>query len=116
MPDNLKLKSLRPSVLPWNTPCESRRSSIVLTRLRIGHTFLTHKYLMTSGAERQVPLCSTCHEVISVKHIFIDCPDFTFARRSSLLEGYSLNEILGEDAPVEQIFKFLKEISLFYDI
>ena len=116
LPDNLKLKSLRPSVLPWNTPCESRRSSIVLTRLRIGHTFLTHKYLMSSGVERQAPRCPACHEVVSVRHILIDCPFYNSARRNNLLMGYSISGILEEGAPVERVFKFLKEIGLFYDI
>ena len=113
---NFKLKSIRPSVQSWTFPSMDRRSSIVLTRLRIGHTFLTHKFLMASGAERQVPLCSTCHEGITVKHIFIECPQYTLARRSNLLAGLSLGEILGEDAPIGRIVKFLKEINLFYDI
>ena len=71
---------------------------------------------MTSGAERQAPLCSTCHEVVSVKHILIECPEYTFARRSNLLVGCTLKDILGEDAPVWRIVKFLKDIDLFYDI
>ena len=58
--NNFKLKSIRPSVLPWSHCRVDRRSSIVLTRLRIGHSYLTHKYLMASGEERRVPLCSTC--------------------------------------------------------
>ena len=117
--DNLKLKSIRPSVLPWHTSCENRRSSIVLTRLRIGHTFFTHKYLMASGAERQAPFCSVCREIFSVKHIFIDCPVYTVARRNNLLVGYTLQEILGEDAPVGRIFKRYKLVLrylMFYDI
>ena len=54
---NFKLKSIRPLVSPWGSSCYlDRRSSVVITRLRIGHTYLTHRYLMASGAERQVPL------------------------------------------------------------
>ena len=113
---NFKLKSLRPSVFPWNSFQGDRRSSIVLTRLRVGHTFLTHSYLMASGAERQAPLCPTCHEVISVKHFLIDCPMYGPARRNNFLVGLSMSEILGEDAPVERLFNFLRDIGLFYDI
>ena len=49
---NFKLRSIHPDVLPWGLPCRlDRRSSVVITRLRIGHTYLTHRYLMASGAE-----------------------------------------------------------------
>ena len=113
---NFKLKSIRPSVRYWPPPPVDRRSSIVLTRLRIGHTFLTHKFLKASGAERQAPLCSTCHEVLTVKHILIECPRFTNYRRTNLLIGLSFNDLLGEDSPIERICKFLREINLFYDI
>ena len=93
-----------------------RRPGIVLTRLRIGHTFLTHRYLLTSGAERQVPQCSHCNVAITVRHIFIDCPRYLNNRRKFGLANKPLSDILGENAPIEEIFKFLKEINLFYDI
>ena len=113
---NFKLKSIRPSVQPWSHFQVDRRSSIVLTRLRIGHTKYTHGYLMMSGADRQVPRCSTCHVDLTVVHILVQCPFYFRERRASLLANKSLLEILGEDAPMEQIVKFLKDINLFYDI
>ena len=114
--NNFKLKSIRPSVHPWHHCRMDRRSSIVLTRLRIGHTYITHRYLMASGVERQVPLCSACHVELTVKHILVQCPFYENQRRSNLLLNLSLEEILNESAPVEQIVKFLKDINIFYDI
>ena len=114
--DNLKLKSIRPSVLPWARCPTDRRSDIILTRLRIGHTYYTHRYLMASGAERQAPRCSTCRADFTVRHILEQCPDFENNRRACLLANKTLIEILGENAPVEQIIKFLKDINIFYDI
>ena len=113
---NFKLKSIRPSVQPWPHFGLERRSSIILTRLRIGHTFLTHRYLLTSGAERLVPQCSRCNVDITVKHIFIDCPRYFNSRRKFGLNNKPLSDILGVDAPIEEILKFLKDINLFYDI
>ena len=55
------------------------------------------------------------HEGITVRHIFIECPQYTLARRNNLV-GFSIIDILGEDAPIGRIVKFLKEINLFYDI
>ena len=114
--NNFKLKSIRPSVHPWHHCRMDRRSSIVLTRLRIGHTFITHRYLMASGAERQVPLCSTCQVELSIKHILVQCPSYVNQRRDNFLLNKSLIEILDENAPVEHIVKFLKDIRIFYDI
>ena len=113
---NFKLKSIRPFVHPWSYVGMDRRTSIVLTRLRIGHTFLTHRYLLTSGAERQVPQCPTCNTDISVRHILVECPLYFNLRNRLGLANKPLSFILGIDAPVEEIRKFLKEINLFYDI
>ena len=114
--NNFKLKSIRPSVQPWPHHQRDRRSDIVLTRLRIGHTYMTHKYLLTSGAERQVPRCSTCHVNLTVRHILVECPTIENERRANLLSNMAVHDILGESAPVEQIVKFLKETNIFYDI
>ena len=89
---------------------------MVMTRLRIGHSYLTHNYLMTSGAERQAPLCPTCNILFSISHILVDCPSFTVNRRAFGLEGRPLKDLLGENAPVDDIISFLKEIDLFYKI
>ena len=114
---NFKLKSIRPLVSPWRSSCLlDRRSSVVITRLRIGHTYLTHRYLKASGAERQVPLCSTCQVDLNVKHILIDCPAYRLQRRALNLEGKSLVDLLGEDAPLEEVCKFLKRVNLFFDL
>ena len=93
-----------------------RRLSIILPRLRIGHTYFTHKYLMASGAERQVPRCSSCHVDFTVKHILIECRSYQNFRNNRGLHDKSLVEILGEDAPWESIMRFLKDIDLFYKI
>ena len=110
------MKSIRPSVLPWSHCRVDRRSSIVLTRLRIGHSYLTHKYLMASGEERRVPLCSTCRVELTIKHVLVQCPFYELKRRDNILSNMTLLEILGENAPVERIVKFLKDVNIFYDI
>ena len=88
---------------------------MVITRLLIGHSHFTHKYLMASGAERQVPLCSTCQVILNIKHILIDCPAHRFQRRALNLEGKSLVDLLGEGAPLEAVCRFLKNLDIFYE-
>ena len=59
--DNLKLKSIHPSIEKWQSlGITDRRASILFTRMHIGHTHVTHSYLMKFGEERQAPLCNSC--------------------------------------------------------
>ena len=111
-----KLQAIHPGVLPWTPYNDDRRSGIILTRLRIGHTRLTHRHLLASGNERRPPICPTCHSTVTVKHFLTECPLFIRERRGFNLEGKPLVEILGEDAPVQTLMKFLKAIGIFYDI
>ena len=71
---------------------------------------------MASGAERQVPRCSTCQVDLTVEHVMVQCPSLDNIRRANLLANKPLADLLCEHAPVEQIMKFLKDIGVFYDI
>ena len=114
---NSKLKAVKPIVELWQSSYQSnRRNGIILTRLRTGHSHLTHRYLMASGEERQAPLCRTCNCFLTIKHILIDCADFNVNRRDNSLNGRSIQELLGDDVNVENIVKFLKDINLYYEI
>ena len=55
----------------------------VLRQCHIGHTFYTHSYIL-KGEDR--PRCVGCDEDITVKHILLDCVDFSDQR----LRFYSL--------------------------
>jgi ribonuclease HI len=52
----------------------SRRDEVVLHQARIGHTFLTHAFLLH---HEDAPECRTCQCLQTVQHILLDCPDFT---------------------------------------
>jgi len=47
----------------------SRRDAVIINRLRIGHTRLTHSYLL-SGEDQ--PVCSACQSPLTVKHFLIN--------------------------------------------
>ena len=115
--DNLKLKAIRPLVKKWQSSNHpDRRSSIILSRLRIGHTHLTHNFLLKSGEDRQVPLCNVCRVNLSVKHILIECPGFNHERRTTVLHDRALSDVLDDDCDVESLMSFLKKIDLYYQI
>ncbi|KAI5735791.1 hypothetical protein M8J77_022637 [Diaphorina citri] len=67
---NNKLKRIKPKIEEWPSSQRSTRmEEVVLTRLRIGHTRLTHKYLFTREPQ---PVCQ-CGETLSIQHILV-CP------------------------------------------
>ena len=89
----------------------SLRREMVLTRLRIGHSRLTHSYLLEREDQ---PLCISCCEPFTVKHFLIDCLEFSQVRRQ-FFQTKDL-KYLFEDVPADNILTFLKHIYLFNKI
>ena len=49
-----------------------RPEEIVLARAHIGHSYMTHSYLLKGD---QMSECIPCYCALSVKHILIECVD-----------------------------------------
>ncbi|XP_055605030.1 uncharacterized protein LOC129753257 [Uranotaenia lowii] len=101
-----------------NTPCswidqkmfEDRRA---LTRLRIGHTRLTHGFLM---AREPAPVCHACNTIVTVKHILVDCLCYQQQRKNFGLST-SLRTILS-NCPKEErkVLLFMKKTKLLQEL
>ena len=59
----------------------NRREEIILARLRIGHSYITHTYLL-KGEE---PQCIPCTAPLTIKHVLVDCVDLAPTRQRFLL-------------------------------
>ena len=69
---NAKLKSIKPNANPWPiVKSDNRRDVRVLNRLRIGHTRLTHKFLLQTP--HVFPQCQRCPDILTVRHM-LNCP------------------------------------------
>ena len=55
-----------------------RHDEVILTRLHIGHTPVTHSFLMENG---NMPYCRDCLVPLSVLHILAECPTYDDERR-----------------------------------
>ena len=107
-----KLHSIKPSLGEWQPNYRiDRKEETTLARLRIGHTFTTHSFLLKG---EDWPVCIPCQEPFSVKHVLLDCTDFRFIR-SRFYRVSSLKELFDTVEPV-RIFSFLKEIGLYNKI
>jgi ribonuclease HI len=106
---NNKLRSIKDNVLPWkNLESLSRKESIVVTRLRIGHTLLTHKYIF----EKLPSPCCICGENLTINHIFNSCINYSIRRNQFKIENV---KILGSDSisDLRNILSFLKFTDIF---
>ena len=91
--------------------CNIRKENTVLNRLHIGHSFLTHSYILR---KKEAPVCVACNVLLTVKHILIECADFLETRKK-YFEEKSLYSLFRNVIP-EVVFDFLREIGVFYKI
>ncbi|XP_055924449.1 uncharacterized protein LOC129956547 [Argiope bruennichi] len=95
-----KLHFIKPHIHLW--PIVSIRSADVkLTRLRIGHTRFTHKYLLFG---ERAPRCLSCNVDFTVVHILAECPNFN-SHRIKYFNSTSLNirELVGEPPHLDTV-------------
>ena len=77
-----KLFKIKKEPSPWSSSHrESRREEVIITRLRIGHTRITHSYLVNQNILLP-PTCPHCQiDGLTVEHIF-SCPNLQPLRSS----------------------------------
>merc|ERR1712208_252951 len=75
---SIKLYHINPDITPFYINGLNRKDELIIHRIRIGHTRLTHSYLMEGTP---LPLCLCCQTVpISIKHLMIECPQLAGIR------------------------------------
>lgn len=106
---NTKLNQLRTDTTYKPIPA-CRRDGIILRRLRIGHSLLTHKYLL----ERQDrPVCEICDVHLSIEHVLSECPKYVPEKVQVNLD-LNLSDILDiKTDKVNKLMVFLKMTELY---
>ena len=118
----VKLRIVKPRLRYWTSSFhKSRHKEVVLARLRIGHTRLTHGHLMEN---KEAPKCQRCRVTISVQHMLIECPLYHEERKKHLpnlanqtTEG-ALRQLLTESSNfnVNQVMNMLTEMKIIHRI
>lgn len=107
------LFEIKPKLAPWHTSSQNtRQREVLLTRLRCGHTRLTHSYMLDNDPP---PNCERCGSRLSVEHILLKCPNEALRKRD--IANYlrandltpSLHNLLGNDHPelLELVLDFI---------
>ena len=79
-----------------------------MARLHIGHSFITHSFLLKG---EEPPMCIGCDKRLTVEYILLTCSDFIEIRESRFTAKSP--RMLFQDILPEKIFNFLKEINIF---
>ena len=104
-----KLQSIKPHLGETKLAnIVNRREEVVLHRARVGHTHLTHSYLLRG---EDAPECIPCQCLLTVEHVLIHCVDLSLTR----IKYYSVTSIkqLFDTVDPRKIVSFLKEIQLY---
>ena len=104
-----KLFVHKKSVFPWKHISNlDRKSEMVITRLRLGHTRITHEYIFKKLPH---PMCSFCNrESLNSSHLLFECSKFSSFRKFPDPNCHSIpdNEIF-----INTIINYLKKTELF---
>ena len=92
-----------------------RKDQVVLNRVRIGHSRLTHGFLMENRYSLR-PRCHFCrtYNILTIKHVMIKCPYFNVIR-SNYFNVHNMKDLF-ETVSAKKIIDYLKETSLYQQI
>jgi hypothetical protein len=117
---NNKLRNIKDRINPWPSSSQKvRKMEVILTRLRIGHSLLTHGHLMEG---RHPPFCGDCIVPLTIEHVIAECPNYDVIRRGCFPNLQHLNAterlrgMIAEGDNVQynnqRIFRFLELTNL----
>ena len=114
------MKEITHKIHPWKYGAMPRKLEIVMCRLRIGHTRLTHGYVMNREYE---PYCHDCIVPLTIRHLLVECPSLGELRNQFLLDcierdgNFSMVKILGDSVEFPSgVLNFLSEAGLLEQI
>lgn len=89
----------------------ARQDQISITRLRIGHSKITHSHIITKNKKNNPEICKACLSRITLNHLMLECPLYDQQRR---LKNIQEDWINGLNSPeyVSRIVQYLKSTNL----
>ena len=94
----------------------SRADEIKFTRLRLGHTRLTHEFIFKNTPP---PICNECRVPFTIEHILLVCPRYYQERLNNFGNQILTLEILLNRKNFQytrNVLQFLKDSNLYTDI
>lgn len=111
-PRTNKLRQIKNTTNTW-TNQKIRKQQVILTRLRIGHSQITHKYLYE---KENPPQCDLCNEQLTIDHIITKCTKYLDERRANNIPNNIIEALQNKKDKEDNIISFLHEIKLYISI
>lgn len=117
-----KLHLVQPHIEQTQVPSHNNRfHGVIQARLRLGHTYLTHGFLLRG---EDPPECVACGCQMTVVHLLLECPEFQQQRQLCFKYIYRrkiplhLSLLIGDHAIVDfkYVIKFLSLIGVLSNI
>ena len=103
---NNKLQAIKPLIGEQLSVYRSvRRDEVVLSRLKLGHSYLPHSYLLKGDPP---PECVTCCCRLTISHILVDCIEYYFFRLILFDNNFTLTDIFN-NVSLNKIISFIKK-------
>ncbi|XP_058828321.1 uncharacterized protein LOC131688172 [Topomyia yanbarensis] len=103
------LQKIKGSIDKW-TDHQNQTEQKVLSRLRVGHTRVTHPHTVSRA---DPPVCSSCNTRLTVEHLLTNCLEFADLRRFYNIPT-SIRDALSNDSTQEEVLLlFLKDANIF---
>jgi ribonuclease HI len=104
-----KLYKTFPKLKECVTPLRSnRREETIISRLHIGHSYMTHSFLLKG---EEPPVCIPCDELLTIEHMLLFCSDLIDIRERHFT-AHTLRTLF-RDVPLDCLFGYLKETNIF---
>lgn len=88
----------------------SKKDIMVLNRIKLGHSYLTHSHLIS---KEQIEKCKWCNEPISIFHIFnCDHAENISLKRKHKINNY--HEEINEIDKLKSIIAYIKELDYYH--
>ena len=108
-----KLHAIEPKVNVFNSYRLPRRDEIIIHRLRIGHSFLTHSHLLR---RENCPRRSACDVDLTVEHNLLHCASFATARDHSFSMTVTTLLELFSKVSYRSLIEFIEKTGLYRKI
>ena len=106
---NLFTRKVKDDTDQWSDR-SSRKEQQILSRIRIGHTRITHSHFCQGGDR---PICIPCNTPLTIEHILVDCLAYEDLRRKHQLTDSIRTILQNNPAREEVLLNFLKDADLY---
>ena len=108
---NNKLRQIKKAPIPWSSSFrKSRHEESVITRLRIGHSLITHAHLLNNLFPLSCPKCQS--DKFSIDHLF-SCPLLSTLRNHYSIPPNRPSALQNNPSSIDNVISFLKHANLF---